>query len=75
MAIILIGVLLFTQELAHSGLPSSTFVQSDASVLGATPWEARALSPEHVHELLLRQVAHLLQVDDLDHYISSNETL
>jgi len=37
-------------------------VERHASELGAAPGEPRALPPEHVNELLLAQVAHLLHV-------------
>jgi len=53
------GILL-AEELAHARLPSPALVERHASVLGAAPGEPRALPPEHVNELLLAQVAHLL---------------
>jgi len=52
--------LLLAEELPHARLPAAALVQGDASVLGAAPGEPRALPPEHVNELLLAQVAHLL---------------
>lgn len=53
---------LLAEELAHPGLPSAALVERDAPVLGAAPGEPRALPPEHVDELLLGQIAHLLNV-------------
>jgi hypothetical protein len=53
------GILL-AEELAHARLPPPALVERHASVLGAAPGEPRALPPEHVNELLLAQVAHLL---------------
>jgi hypothetical protein len=57
-----IGAILLAEELAHARLPPPALVEGDASVLGAAPGEPRALPPEHVDELLLAQVAHLLHV-------------
>ena len=51
--------LLLAEELSHARLPAAALVQSDASVLGAAAREAGALTPQHVHELLLGQALHL----------------
>ena len=59
------GILL-AEELAHARLPPPALVERHAPVLGAAPGEPRALPPEHVNELLLAQVAHLLVDQDVD---------
>ena len=55
-----ITTILLAEELAHARLPPPALVERHASVLGAAPGETRALPAEHVDELLLAQVAHLL---------------
>jgi len=61
-----IDAILLAEELAPARLPPPALVERDASVLGAAPGEPRALPPEHVDELLLAQVAHLLVDEDDD---------
>jgi hypothetical protein len=56
------NALLLAEELAHARLPPPALVQRDASELGAATGEPGALPAEHVDELLLAQVAHLLHV-------------
>jgi len=61
-----IDAILLAEELAHARLPPPALVERDASVIGAAPGEPCALPPEHVDELLLAQVAHLLVDEDDD---------
>lgn len=45
--------ILFAKKLAHSGLPSSTLVKRNTSILGASSGEASALSAKYVHKFFL----------------------
>lgn len=52
--VLVLVFLLFAQELTHSGLPSSTFVQGYPSIFGAPSWIPSTLSPQYMHKFLLR---------------------